>query len=46
MAKGKPGKAKWILSEWVDVNDDQFWVTLIAAAGWTLAVFLAWELYG
>lgn len=44
--KGQAGKARFVLSEWVDVDDDQFWVTVIAAAGWSLAILFAWELYG
>lgn len=33
---GKPGKHKWIISEWVDIESDEFWLTIIATAGWLL----------
>lgn len=37
---GKPGKSKWILSEWIDVDieSDHFWLTVIAVTGWILLI--------
>ena len=37
---GKAGKPKWVLSDWVDVEPDQFWLTVIAVVGWSLAGYL------
>lgn len=37
---GKAGKPKWVVSDWVDVEPDQFWLTVIAVAGWGLAGYL------
>lgn len=45
MSKGKPGKPKWIVSDWIDLDDDQTWLTLIAVTGWILLlviVMLGW----
>ena len=33
---GKPGKSKWIISEWIDLDHDDFWLTVIAVVGWGL----------
>ena len=33
---GRPGKSKWIISEWIDLDSDDFWLTIIAIVGWGL----------
>ena len=38
---GKPGKPKWIISDWIDLDEREVVVTVIAAIGWTLALYLA-----
>lgn len=38
--KGKPGKPRQVISDWIDVEDDYFWLTVIAVAGWMLAGWL------
>lgn len=35
---GKPGRSKWIISEWIDLEGDEFWLTVIAVVGWTVAI--------
>ena len=35
--RGKPGRGKWIISEWLDADSDDFWLTIIAIAGWFMA---------
>ena len=37
---GKAGKPKWVVSDWVDVEPDQFWLTVIAVTGWAIAGWL------
>ena len=32
---GKAGKPKWVVSDWIDVEPDQFWLTVIAAVSYT-----------
>jgi hypothetical protein len=36
MSKGKPGRAKWIISDWVDLDEPESVITIIAVVGWTL----------
>ena len=31
---GRPGKSKWIISEWIDLDSDDLWLTIIAVVGW------------
>lgn len=38
--RGKPGRGKWIISEWLDADADDFWLTLIAIAGWLLLIIV------
>lgn len=41
--RGKPGKAKWVVAEWIEELDGaEFWLTLIGAAGWIL--LMVWVL--
>lgn len=42
MAKkgGKPGKSKWIVSEWLDIDEGDAVLTIIAAIGWAIALYL------
>lgn len=37
---GKPGKHKWIISEYIDVDRDDFWLTVIAVTGWIILICL------
>ena len=37
---GKPGKPRHVVSDWIDVDDPQFGLTIIAVAGWGLAIYL------
>jgi len=37
---GKPGKPKQVISDWLDVDEPQLWLTIIAVAGWSLALYL------
>lgn len=37
---GKAGKPKHVISDWIDVDEPQFWITLIAAVGWGIALYL------
>lgn len=41
MAKGKPGKPKWVVTDWIDIDEPEFVVTVIAVVGWSLALYLA-----
>ncbi|MCB0041035.1 MAG: hypothetical protein H6639_23800 [Caldilineaceae bacterium] len=38
--RGKAGRGKWIISEWLDADSDDFWLTLIAIAGWLLLIIV------
>lgn len=43
---GKPGRSRWIISEWLDdVDGAEFWLTVIAVVGWTVAIvaMLLWR---
>jgi hypothetical protein len=33
---GKPGRSRWIISEWIDLDSDDTWLTIIAVVGWCL----------
>ena len=35
---GKPGRSRWVISEWVDLENDEFWITVIAVVGWGVAI--------
>lgn len=35
---GKPGRSKWIISEWIDLDSDDFWLTAIAVTGWIILI--------
>jgi hypothetical protein len=35
------GKNKWVVSEWVDLDSDETWLTIIAVAGWILLMIVA-----
>ncbi len=37
---GKPGKNKWVISEWLDIDESDAAITLIAAIGWAIALYL------
>lgn len=37
---GRPGKSKWIISEWIDLESDDVWLTIIAAVGWGLLLLI------
>ena len=37
---GKAGKPKWVVSYWIDGEPYQFWLTVSAVAGWSLAGYL------
>lgn len=37
---GKPGKSKWIVSEWLDIDEGDAVLTIIAAIGWAIALYL------
>lgn len=41
---GKTGRHRWIISEWLDdVDGAEFWLTVLAVAGWwLLLVVLLW----
>ena len=38
--KGKPGKPRHVISDWVDIDDPEIALTIIAALGWGLALYL------
>ncbi len=40
---GKPGKSKWIISEWIDLDSDDFWLTIIAVVGWGLLLLITFR---
>jgi hypothetical protein len=36
---GKPGRSRWVISEWIDLDRDDAWLTIIAVAGWILLIW-------
>lgn len=38
--KGKPGKPRHVISDWVDIDDPERALTIIAVVGWLLAGWL------
>lgn len=43
--RGRAGKTKWVIAEWIEELDAaEFWLTLIAVAGWVLllVVWFGW----
>lgn len=42
--RGRPGKTKWVVSDWLEELDGaELWLTVIATAGWVL--LLIWVLW-
>lgn len=42
--RGKAGKPLWVIAEWLEeVDPAEFWLTMIAAAGWILLIALLWQ---
>lgn len=40
---GRPGKSKWIISEWIDLDSDDLWLTVIAVVGWGLLLLITFR---
>jgi hypothetical protein len=38
--RGKPGRHRWIISDWLDTDGDDFWLTIIAVVGWLLLIII------
>jgi hypothetical protein len=39
--RGKVGRSRWIISEWIDIDSEDTWLTIIAVVGWILFLVLA-----
>lgn len=41
---GRPGRSRWVISDWVDLEGDEAWLTIVAVVGWVLllVVVMGW----
>jgi hypothetical protein len=40
----RAGRPRWVISDWFeDVDGAEFWLTMLAVAGWGLLLAVLWE---
>jgi hypothetical protein len=38
----RSGRHRWVISDWVDLSSDEFWMTIIAVSGWWALLAVLW----